>query len=293
MEVEVFERNDGTRELRNKFVWEESSSVYCFEGAHLPAAILAISTIAVVGIGLVTFLWWSSCRRSKALLTEIKIKQRESCLKPSTGGVDSSYWKMTSKHHDKLRGERQWAPIFEFGQPWLRPLSVTLVFLTAFISYLARHAIMVRSCALCLVMLLACVLLSWPRLSVDHRWARWKKYPRGATLLVGALIPILQLLLLLQNETRAVSTNGEPSSAVVIMAWVIYVAICALPILQFTCLFTWFYSLFGCCALCSRKRSIGRGSTELVEFLAAEPSEHAVRGVGCNLWCCDSERSCG
>ena len=260
-------------------VWAKDTSIACFEGEHLDAAIVAFAAVGVVGMGLLVLsivaslgLTRAAARRTSAVGTQ---SSGAVAPKKDTRSAPSSCWRMEHSLHSHLENDRPWIPIFGFGQPWLRPFVVFLVLLcSTMAAFVPTGAIAIRISSLGGVLLLAAALLAWPKAVADHKWSAWKHYPRAAVYLVSAEVVVLQALVTAELQGSA---PGTPlSSTSIAFAWVVFVSAIGLPALLLVALYTWFFRLVGCFLCCRRPRT-RRQAELLLSFLEVQGSEVAVR----------------
>ena len=203
----------------------------------------------------------------------------------------STYWRLHESDHEVLRAERPWAPIFGFGQPWLRSTSLVAVLIVTLVSQLlpSEKFPELRLGVLVGFLGLLAVFLAWPSVVVDHRWSTWKKLPRAMVYLTTAALVVLQSLITLDLASQASPGLGETkqegsavliSFATQILAWVLFGLTCFLPVLLIFSLGVWFFRLVPCslcCACCCCGSASKARAKALVEFLSSQPSETQMR----------------
>ena len=294
---------DGEGTTHIHLVWAHDTRVECYESPHSLAVLVAGLALVVVGLGvplhLLGFAWWrlrlevkSSAQANQSISRPCACTCRptNSCRQNKTVNRSGKHRSVCSmifcsrlreKTHAKLRGERQWAAVFGFGQPWLRPVVVGLVALVSLVSWLldVDKWPIARCVVLSILLIGATVIMLWPTISTDHRWGQWKRYPRGFVYAASAALVLFQ--------TIVVATEGA-SPMIVPLSWILVLIVCVLPVTVFFGLFRWlghmvnlndvFCPCYGARQSRQRRLAVCNG-VELVQFLCSLESEAKVKGL--------------
>ena len=270
-------------------VWELDTRLLCYEGDHAIAAGLAWPTLVLVGLGLPLLLFVAASLNLRAVLPYLQsvkdvAKGGKDAKAPfhsipslpftdrTVGAYASSRKNQLSCHeaccamfrtlpeeqHQPLRQYRAWAVIYGYGQPWVRPASVTLTLcVTALSSALPPEEFpLARAVFLGVLLVAAAVACVWPSITLDHQWSAWKRWPRALSYATSAGLVALQCVIAL---SKLQATTG---TAVIVLSWAVVTCVASLPLVLVASLVAWLTSMLSCRAFwccCCGSRCLGAG----------------------------------
>ena len=270
-------------------VWWLNTRVRCYQGDHKEAVMLAVPSL-VLGVLLIL-----GCISIVSAKRVVRLQfQAQKTVRRRIVSQCCSYRYCCGLAEDEsmeLRAERAWASIFNFGQPWLRPavlFHMVIVALVARLVPLERFPI-ARGAGLAVLYFGFGFILLFPKIVPDLKWGKWKRIPRSAMYLTTGGLVMLQSLLITDdfNQSSTWGTMEEttdrispyhPSTAVVVMSWIVFVSSLGLPFVILLCMLVWSFRLLGCWCISSDRPKNAR-SKALVEYLSEQPSEGAVRNL--------------
>ena len=288
-------------EYETKMIWSPDSRYECFVGDHFLAFCFAIAVLAITGAGLPISVSYFACKRVRVLRSR-RSTRRERVVRAASSSTASrhrsSCWRLEEAVHDEIRNERHSAPVFGFGQPWLR--SLTLFHMLA-IAVLAKAiplstAPLARAVVLCSLLFGAALFLGLPWTPTDHRWGKWKKAPRALVLGVSGVLVVLQTQLALDVKEGA--RGGEEgaielSRSTVLLTYAVLGLTALLPLTLFASFFIWFFRLVPCsmfwrpccrcCRCCSSRKVSKDAAASLLNYLSSHSTEGSVRQLVSNF----------
>ena len=243
--------------------WAADTRVLCYQGEHLAAAILAWLSLLIVGVGLPLFLWCFGSIHLYRYLRAGVSGGPEKPIRSAPGSVCQAREQhkthrrgrfnhclgrcvlcqtLSESVHAPLRQQRPWATIYGYGQPWLRPSSITLTLVTSLLSSLlpADSQPILRGLALGPMLLAAAAVCIWPSITLDHKWAAWKRWPRAFTSLASTALVALQCALALSDHAVTPTVTA--------LSWLVAFAAVLLPVSLIASLLVWITRMVSCLA---------------------------------------------
>ena len=285
--------------------WGLDTRIACYEGQHKITAALAWITLGAVGIGLPTVLYlFTSIHLRQFLVAEQSSTIEHNCASKSANRNDDqkvlpqkprfrclSWWKPLFRTypepvHSHLRQMRRWIGIYGYGQPWVRPTSISLTMLVTVLSSLlpAEDHALPRAIILGALLVAIAAASVWPSITIDYQWSSWKRWPRALAYLVSAALVILQSVL-------ALSLEG--GIAVIVLSWLVAIFTAMLPVTLVLSLTVWLTGMVSCrqfwCCRCCRScccRSAshvrveqGDGLSAMLNFTLSFSGEKSVKDL--------------
>ena len=197
----------------------------CYSGPHLPAGATAWIALGVFCIGFPVLLLAGSSFRAKyaifalntrygprstgsernpRLCDTLPTQHAPSIRKPRRELFRAAVCRLqlSSLLLEVLRHEQGLKLVFNYGQPWLRSSQLLLLLVVAAMEvYFGNTGVtgeFIRRIGVATIFMLYGLVVSLLR--PDHLWATWKRYPRAWSYFALSLIPLLQLLLYVENS---------------------------------------------------------------------------------------------
>ena len=282
-------------ETERLLAWASDTSVRCYQDEHLMVAVLAWISLLIAGIGLPLSLW---CLGSRHLNRFLRARGYGTSVRSPLGTPDQARPERKTRRsccccqrsvfcrtlpeeiHAPLRLQRPWSVIYGYGQPWLRPTSIAITFMTSLLSSLLpadSHPIP-RGLVLGLLMLAVAAVFVWPSVTLDYHWSGWKRWPRAFAYIASTGLVALQCALALSNHVA--------TPIVTALSWFVALAAVMLPVSVIASLLVWlthmvscvaFWRCYGCCCCIPNGGKRNKGLSSILAFTLSLDTENAVR----------------
>ena len=281
-----------TADAEDVLVWDKNPYYSCFVGPHSLPASLAFAVAVCNGLLLPTLLLLQGRGLSLKMYRSPSSSGKGHDVAKVAGASATPpneaprgrcrrccpQWCCLDREvHRVLRKQRQWVPIFGYGQPWFRPTYMYLFFVLAFLQWLPDATLAERMLSglgrMGVIIAYAVIIVA---VQPDHEWGAWRRFPRFLTSVASALVAVMQLNFVIDdavadgngakdpNMAAATGTGyveplktavalPEPSLRSLVFVWITLVVILLLPIVQFASFVAWLRSLLpstrrgGCC----------------------------------------------
>ena len=245
-------------------LWVQDTSVVCYEGFHLVAAVISWCSLGVQGILLLAFL------TVVAFKTVQKHKGQRGCGRTCWRMEDSSHLPLTSNTLSK--------PIMGYGQAWLRITVLALSLATAVFTHVVPLYFSMASSSIMLAATLFSfgIFVSLPIVHCDHAFGGWKRLPRSMIYITSALTALLPAILPTDDlATHPASLDNDahqlPLGASV-AAWLTCILTLLLPGVLFLSILVWYFRL-----VCTSGKHRKKPAPKSIELILHPKAATSVR----------------